>query len=82
MNWLIYTPPFDYTEPVLDDGSGPTYQVQDVIEVEAPNKKEAIRLGVKLMLADKTRYSWVHDQRSDKCSPYTGVKAELAFIEE
>ena len=76
-HFYVITPEFDYVEPILDDGSGPTYQACDVVEIEAENKKDAVSLGVKYMLSKSPReFPWVHDQRSDNLCPYTGVKVE------
>lgn len=79
--WLVVTPEYDTIEPVTDEGQGPTITVVDVIEVEAETKRDAIVLGVKLMLENKwrpdkwTKFHWCRDQRCDKLSPYAGVKA-------
>lgn len=73
--WFVVTPKFVYTEPLLDDGTGPTYDVCDVVEVQASTASEAKAAGVKAMLADSS-YQYVHDQRRDGASPYTGVRAE------
>lgn len=76
--YLVLTPSFDYME-VIVDGQGPTYSVRDYVEVVAKNKKDAVAFGVMLMLEgrypDGERYQYVHDQKSDNCSPYTGVRA-------
>ena len=76
--YLVLTPEFDYTEVIMD-GMGPSYTVRDYVEVVAKNKKDAVALGVQHMLnrryPDGDRYQYVHDQRSDNCSPYTGVRA-------
>jgi len=81
--WMVITPMYPYTEVVTDEGQGPTYDVADVIEIEAETAKDAIALGVKIMLENKwrpdkyTKYEWCRDQRSDGLCPYTGVKAFL-----
>jgi len=75
--YMIVTPEFEVRIPILDDGTGPWEWNADVIEVEAENKKDAIALGVQLMLKEYWKYKYVRDQRSDGCSPYTGVKAYL-----
>ena len=76
--YLVLTPEFDYTEVIMD-GMGPVYTVRDYVEIVARNKKDAVALGVKHMLnsryPDGDHYQYVHDQRSDHCSPYTGVRA-------
>jgi hypothetical protein len=75
--WVV-TPEFSYTEPVLDDGSGPTYDVHDVVEVDAPTKREAVRIGVRRMLDEyEFRYGWCQGQRQEGLCPYTGVRAHI-----
>lgn len=71
--WLVYTPAFGVLVPVTYDGQGPFESEADVVEVEAVSKRDAVRLGVAEMLRRGMRYC--HDQRSDGCCPYTGVKA-------
>lgn len=72
MKYLVVTPEYS------DGGSEyepPEYGC-DVVEVEAPTKRAAIIAGVKRMLAGSRRaFPWVHYQRGDGCSPFTGVKA-------
>lgn len=75
-HYLVITPEYDYTEWVCEFG-GPTYSECDAVEIEAENKRDAIALGVKYMLAHPTKFQYVHDQRSDNLSPYAGVKAIL-----
>jgi hypothetical protein len=76
--YIVLTPPFLYHE-IIVDGMGPYYEERDFIEIEAENKRDAVALGVKYMLThrypDGHRYQYVHDQRSDRLSPYTGVRA-------
>ena len=76
--WYVVTPTFEEVEPVLDDGSGPTYSVRDVIEIEAGTARDAVALGVIAMLRSRypqPKYIWVHDQRADGRSPFAGVRA-------
>jgi len=76
-HWWVWTPEFPYVEPVLEDGTGPTYYTRDQVCVDANTKKKAISLGVKLMLAKGMEY--VDRQRGDGLCPYTGVDAESAI---
>lgn len=69
--FLVYTPV--YTVYSYDQMEPPEQRCDSVI-VEAKDKREAIKLGVKQMLLERMDY--VMDQRRDGCSPYTGVKAE------
>lgn len=82
--WLVITPEYGVVIPVTDEGLGPTEWGCDVIEIEAETRRDAIVLGVKEMLrggkgghGDYERYEWCLTQRSDRCSPFTGVTAEL-----
>ena len=77
--WYVVTPMFSYTEWVCAEG-GPTYDVADVIEVEAETARDAVKLGVKAMLADHRRFNYCHDARQDGVCPYTGVRAEPAEV--
>jgi hypothetical protein len=48
----------------------------DVVEVEARSKREAVTLGVKLMLTGNRReFKWCRWQRGDGANPFAGVKA-------
>jgi hypothetical protein len=74
--WLVITPEVETVVPILDDGSGPTEIGADVIEVEAETRRDAIALGVRLMLrSGRKQYTYCRDQRSDRCSPFAGVRA-------
>lgn len=72
--WIVYTPNFTVTERILDDGTGPSYDIADAIEIEAKTKRDAIALGVKAML-DGREYEYCRSQREEGLCPYTGVKA-------
>ena len=82
--WYVVTPNFEYTEVILD-GQGPTYDVCDLIEIEAETARDAVLLGVKEMLRGSRqegspfrRFTWCLEQRADGLSPYAGVKAHAA----
>ena len=79
--WLVITPEYGVVVPILDYGQGPIEYGCDVIEVEAETKRDAIALGVKLMLQDVSpvkhvTFEWCKDSREDGCSPFAGVTAE------
>jgi hypothetical protein len=83
--FYVVTPEYGVVIPVTDEGQGPTEWGCDVIEIEAETRRDAIALGVREMLrggkgghGDGMRYEWCLMQRSDGCSPFTGVKAEPA----
>lgn len=72
--WAVVTPPVPYKEWVCPEG-GPTYDECDVIYVEAESKRDAVALGVKLMLSDYS-YRYCRNQRDEGLCPYDGVYAE------
>lgn len=49
----------------------------DYVEVEAQNKREAVRLAVKKILSEQNR-SYAEYNRSDGVPPFAGYRAELA----
>ena len=61
---------YSYTEPVMDDGSGPTYDTRDFVFVTAPNKRIAKINGLKAFR--KTRAAILDE---DQC-PFAGMKVE------
>jgi hypothetical protein len=75
--WIVVTPEYGYTEVIDPEIGGPTYDVADVIEVEADTRRDAIALGVKAMLSDHRHYAYCLDQRGSDLCPFTGVKAFL-----
>lgn len=72
--WNVVTPETAYTE-IIVDGQGPTEWYSEVIEVEAETARDAIKLGVVLMLKDEF-CQYCKEQRLNDGSPYTGVRAE------
>ena len=78
MRWFVITPNYTYVERILDDGTGPTFEASDVIEVVADTRREAISKGVKEMLnrPKSFDFKYMHSQRADNACPYTGVRAE------
>ncbi len=76
--FLIVTPAYesggDYYEPP-EVGA-------DVVEVEAETARDAVAIGVKLMLAGNRKfYRYCRNQRTNGCSPYAGVRAILQVEE-
>ena len=78
--WYVISPEYGTVIPILDDGTGPTEYGCDVVEVEAETKRDALAMGVKLMLADLS-CQWVKDCRLDDRNPYAGMKVELVLSE-
>ena len=79
--FVVVTPEFPYTEWVCPEG-GPTYDIRDVIEIEAETSRDAVILGVHQMLRshDYSR-GWCQSQRLDNLCPFEGVKAEPFSLE-
>lgn len=73
-HWFVTSPTYPYHEVVLEDGSGPTYDVNDYAEIDAPTRREAIVAAVKEWLAER-QDNWAHSRRSDGLNPFAGVKA-------
>lgn len=68
--WYVISPKFDYTEWVCEYG-GPTYEISDVVEVQAWSRDEAIVKGVSRM------NEWPSIARGDDKNPFSGVKADI-----
>lgn len=72
--YLVVSPTYTYREVVLDDGTGPSYDIADVYLVDAPNKTTAkwaaLRLG-------RTRGdTWAEPGYLHFGHPLRGVKVE------
>ena len=72
VNFLVVSPLMSVTIPIMDDGAGPTEYFRCVVQVDAPNKREALRLAVK----HPDMAAWVEEQRGDGLNPFSGLKAE------
>jgi hypothetical protein len=76
-HWIVYTPIFDVTIPVLDYGEGPTEPCRDVVCADAPNRRAAIVEGVRKLRQIDNGYL----QRNEGYgNPFSGIKAELAEV--
>lgn len=73
LRWLVVTPEYGTVIPILDDGTGPTEYGADVIEIETSTARDAVTMGVSLMLRRGDR--WCTEARLDGASPYAGVRA-------
>jgi hypothetical protein len=79
--WHVTTPTYSVHEVVLDDGTGPTYDVSDYEMVEANTRREAISIAVKMWLKEGNTKYWLttnycSQRKSDGLSPWTGIKAQ------
>lgn len=70
--WCVYSPDIELY-PMSYDPPEPAAYGACAVELEAPTRREAIRLSIHLPEMQR----WVEDQRSDHCCPFTGLKAEL-----
>lgn len=75
-HYWVHTPNYTYTEPIFEDGSGPSYNICDVVCADGYNKKDACRNAAKKLAKIKDGH-W-QQCRSDGVNPYQGLKAELA----
>ena len=73
--WWVITPEYGTVVPVLDDGTGPEEFGCDVVEVEAPTRREALVLGLREL--KKVTKGWINWYRDDTSNPFTGLRAEL-----
>lgn len=69
--WTVVSGEYDYVEPVLDDGSGPTYYTCDIVDVEAENKKQAMVLGLREF---RKKYPSGFVDRMSGENPFKGMK--------
>ena len=72
--WLIISPTYSYKEWVCAEG-GPSYDVSDLVAIEAPTRHDAKVLGVRAMTEDST-CKWMQDQRGDGLCPFDGLRIE------
>jgi hypothetical protein len=68
----VYSPEYEYVEPVLDYGEGPTMTKHAVCIVWAENKREARIKAVRQWRSEGMRYHELDE------NPYKGVKAYTA----
>lgn len=74
-HWYVVGPEYSYVEPVLDDGSGPSYDTHDVVEVWAATKRRALIVGFQHFSFH--RAEWIRDARGDGKNPFKGMEAHL-----
>lgn len=76
--WMVISPEYGKTVPILDDGSGPEEFGSDVVVVEAVNKREALLFGLRLMRKEYPR-GWHNSDAGE--NPFRGMKVE-EWLEE
>ena len=74
MKYLVISPEYGVTIPVLDFGIGPTEPACDVVEVEAENKRQARILGLREL--KKIPRGWINWHRDSDSNPFVGLKVE------
>jgi len=70
MHWNVISPEMMTPGRYSPFGLDPPEYGCDVVSVEAPSRREAIRRGTPLLKG------WCRDARSDGCNPFVGVTAE------
>lgn len=70
-HWEVVSGEYGEVVPILDDGTGPMEFGADYVAVEAPTKREAIKLAIK----SPEFQNWVDMKRGDGQNPFSGVKA-------
>ncbi len=68
-HWVVVSPLLRRVEVICPDIGGPESWEPDIVEVEAPTRRDAIRAGVALMK------DWPQEARSDGRNPYAGISA-------
>ena len=71
--WWVITPEYGTVVAVLDDGTGPEEFGRDVVEVEAPTRREALVLGLRKLRLQRSR--WIWNQEADRRNPFNGLEA-------
>jgi hypothetical protein len=74
-HWIVSTPEYGVTVPILDDGTGPIEYYSDSICVEAPNKRAARVEGVR-KLRSLFPKGWLSDHSAN---PFVGLSVESAL---
>ena len=70
----VTSPPFYWTDVILEDGTGPTYREHDWLAVFATSARRAKVLALRCWR--RRRHQWVEDAMSDGVNPFTGMEAE------
>ena len=72
--YIVISPKYTETVNILDDGSGPTEDACEVMEIEAKDRIDAKLLGVKAMARPThcQTYAWCSNDEN----PYVGVRVE------
>jgi hypothetical protein len=77
--YSVITPVYSVMEIVIDN-MGPTYDVQDWVDVVATSKREAVQIAVRDWLTENLPYrdkNYVQDRKRDGLCPWTGIRAEI-----
>ena len=72
--YVVMSEMYSEIVPILDDGTGPTEEAYDYIEIEAENKADAKVLGIKLWKEEhKGKYEYWGGKDEDE-NIYKGTK--------
>ena len=74
--FLVYTPEYGTTIPILDDGTGPIEYGADFVVIRARTRARAKVLAVRYWRRHWKWDGWVVTQDSDGLCPFTGLKVE------
>lgn len=73
LHWYhVLSPSYEYVEPVLDDGTGPTFDTCDTTEVEAHSVKQAKVLGLRTLRVEYGKFN--RDYLCGGENPFKGMK--------
>lgn len=80
--WYLAITPYTYTEPILEDGSGPTYDESSVLFVYARTKRRARYLALRAWTRQaKRRPREAPDFLKDDGNPFAAIKVERIELE-
>lgn len=77
----VTSPPFMWTDAVLEDGSGPMYEERNWVPVFARNARRAKVLALRFWRRKRNSggwrsVPWLDDNESDGVCPFTDMKTE------
>ncbi len=80
--YVVLSPPYWYTEPILDDGSGPRTMERDFRYVRARKVVRAKVLALRAWRREFKGREWRHDYLISGENPFRGMKTFLATMED
>ena len=73
-HYFVISPEMEWVDAILEDGTGPIEYFHCFASIEADSPETAKILSLK----SPDMKTWVEQQRSDGCNPFTGLKVEEA----